>query len=105
MLNGRSYFHSARRNNSSINPIMVRSAVELPQDLDAEGSELWLDASAHDALGFAVMARVRTENPMPSSSLAPSHGLQANPSDRTDAAAIGAMMPDVYEDLRRLAET
>ena len=99
MLNGRSYFHSARRKNFSINPIMLRSAAELPQDIGGEGNELWLDASARDALGFAVMARVRTESPLPSP------GLQANPAERTDAAAIGAMMPDVYEDLRRLAET
>jgi RNA polymerase sigma-70 factor, ECF subfamily len=105
MLNGRSYFYSARRKNSSINPIMVRSAVELPQDIDGRGNELWLDASARDALGFAVMARVRTESPMPSPPLAPSHGLQANPAERNDAAAISAMMPEVYEDLRRLAET
>ena len=105
MLNGRSYFHSARRKNSSINPIMVRSAVELPQDIDGGGNELWLDASARDALGFAVMARVRTESPMPSPPLAPSDGIQANPAERNDAAAISAMMPEVYEDLRRLAET
>jgi RNA polymerase sigma-70 factor, ECF subfamily len=105
MLNGRSYFHSARRKSSSINPIMVRSAVELPQDIDGGGNELWLDASARDALGFAVMATVRTESPMPSPPLAPSDGIQANPPERNDAAAISAMMPEVYEDLRRLAET
>ena len=104
MLNGRSYFHSAQKN-SSINPIMVRSAVELPQDIDGGGNELWLDASARDALGFAVMARVRTESPMPSPPLPPSHGIQANPAERNDATAISAMMPEVYEDLRRLAET
>ena len=105
MLNGRSYFHSARRKNSNINPIMVRSAVELPQDIDGGGNELWLDASARDALGFAVMARVSTESPMPSPPLVPSDGIQVNPAERNDAAAISAMMPEVYEDLRRLAET
>src|SRR5262245_34955113 len=104
MLNGRSYFHSARKN-SSINPIMVRNAVELPQDIVAGSDQLWLDASARDALGFSVMARVHTESPMPSPPLPPSRGIQANPAERNDAAAISEMMPGVYEDLRRLAET
>ena len=45
---------------------MVRSAVELREQIDEWSDELWLDASARDALGFAVMARVRTERPMPS---------------------------------------
>ena len=42
---------------------------------------------------------------MPSPPLPPSHGIQANPAERKDAAAISEMMPEVYEDLRRLAET
>jgi hypothetical protein len=58
--------NSARRKNSSINPVVVRSAVGVRQGIDARGDELWLDASPRDALGFAVMARVRTEGPMPS---------------------------------------
>jgi RNA polymerase sigma factor (TIGR02999 family) len=78
----------------------------LRQDIDARNDELWLDASARDALGFAVMARVRTERPMPSSTapLTSPLGREANPAERNDAAAISEMMPEVYEDLRRLAE-
>ena len=100
--------HSARRKNSSINPVVVRSAVELRQDIDARGEEVWLDASPRDALGFAVMARVRTERPMPSAAAPltpPPLVREANHAERNDAAAISEMMPEVYEDLRRLAET
>jgi RNA polymerase sigma-70 factor (ECF subfamily) len=85
----------------------VRSAIEV-QDIDARDDELWLDASARDALGFAVMARVRTERPMPEPAAPLNPPLvqrEANHAERNDAAAISEMMPDVYEDLRRLAET
>src|SRR3989440_8255954 len=93
--------------NSSINPVVVQSAVGVRQGIDARGDELWLDASARDALGFAVMARVRTEKPMPSPAapLTPPLGREANHAERNDAAAISEMMPEAYEDLRRLAET
>ncbi len=86
---------------------MVRSAVKVQQRIEAEGDELWLDASAHDALGFAVMARVGTEGPTPSTAapLTPPRVREANHAERYDAAAISEMMPEVYEDLRRLAET
>jgi RNA polymerase sigma-70 factor, ECF subfamily len=99
-LNGRSCSHSK---NSRINPVVVRNAVEMRQGIDAQGDELWLDASARDALGFAVMARVRTVTAMPSpeAPLVP----EANHAERNDATAISQMMPEVYEDLRRLAET
>ena len=103
-MNGRSYSHSARRKNSNNNPVVVPSAVELRQGIDAPSDKLWLDASARDTLGFAVMARVRTESPLPSPPLAPPPP-EANPAGRNDAAAISGMMPEVYEDLRRLAET
>src|SRR5207249_1704802 len=71
------------------------------------GDELWLDASARHGLGFAVMARVRTERPTPSpvAPLTPPLVREANHAERNDAAAISEMMPEVYEDLRRLAET
>src|SRR5213592_1520575 len=93
--------------NSSINPVVVQSAVGVRQDIDTRGDELWLDASARDALGFAVMARVRTERPVPSlaTPLTPAPVPEANHAGRSDAAAISEMMPEVYEDLRRLAET
>ena len=87
---------------------MVRSAIDLRQDVDAPGDELWLDASAQDALGFAVMARVRTERPMLSSAApltSPLVQREANHAERNEAAAISKMMPEVYEDLRRLADT
>jgi RNA polymerase sigma factor (TIGR02999 family) len=85
---------------------MARSAVELREQIDEWSDELWLDAPARDALGFAVMARVRTERPMPSHAtpLTPL-GDKGNHVERKDAAAISEMMPEVYEDLRRLAET
>jgi len=93
--------------NSSINPVVVRSAVGVRQDIDTRGDELWLDASPRDALGSAVMARVRTEGPVPSAaaSLTPPFVRDVNHAERNDASAISEMMPEVYEDLRRLAET
>jgi hypothetical protein len=44
----------------------MRSAVKLRQGIDERGGEPWLDGSPRDALRFGVMARVRTEKPMPS---------------------------------------
>ena len=105
ILNGRSSPHSK---NSPINPVVMRSAVDLPQDINARRDGLSLDAPARDALGFAVMARVRTERPMPSQAAPLTPPLvqrQANHAERNEAAAISEMMPEVYEDLRRLAET
>jgi RNA polymerase sigma factor (TIGR02999 family) len=86
---------------------VVQSALQVLQDIDAGDDELWLDAPAPDALGFAIMARARTERAM-TPSAAPSTPpvvLEANRVERSEAGAISAMMPDVYEDLRRLAET
>src|SRR5205814_6739551 len=94
-------------NNSSINPVVMRSAVELRQGVGERDDELWLDDSARDALGFAVMARVRTERPMPSPAAPltpPLVQLEANHAEHNEAAAISEMMPEVYEDLRRLGE-
>src|SRR5262249_9612835 len=91
----------------SIDPVMVRRALELREDVEAQDEEVWLDVSARDALGFVVMARVRTERPMPSAAapLTPTLAREANHARRNDAAAISEMMAEVYEDLRRLAET
>jgi RNA polymerase sigma-70 factor, ECF subfamily len=86
--------------------VIVRSAVKVRQDIDARAAELRLDAPARDALSFAVMARVRTERPMPSPGpLTPVLVHEPNHAERNEAAAISEMMPEVYEDLRRLAET
>ncbi|MGC1322476.1 MAG: ECF-type sigma factor [Candidatus Udaeobacter sp.] len=89
--------------NSRINPFVVRSAVGVRQDIDTRGDELWLDASPRDALGSAVMARVRTEGA--AASLTPPFVRDVNHAERNGASAISEMMPEVYEDLRRLAET
>ena len=43
--------------------------------------------------------------PSPAAPLTPPLVQEANHAERKDAAAISEMMPDVYEDLRRLAET
>jgi RNA polymerase sigma-70 factor, ECF subfamily len=104
-LNGRSSPHSK---NSRINPVVVQSALDLRQGTDTRGDKLWLDASARDALGFAGMARVRTERPMrsPAAPLTPPLvQREANHAEHNEAAAISEMMPEVYEDLRRLADT
>ncbi len=77
---------------------MVRSAVEVRQGIDARGDELWLDASARDALGFAVMARVRTGRPRPSPAAPLTPPLvqrEANHAERSDVVAISEMMPEV----------
>jgi len=86
---------------------VVRSALDLRQDIETPSDEPLPDASAPDGLAFAVMARVRTERPMPSLAAPSTPPLvhEANHAERNDAAAISAMMPEVYEDLRRLAET
>ena len=77
----------------------MRSVVELRQGIDTTGDEVWLDASARDALGFAVMARVRTERPMPSPAapLTPLRVREGNHAGHNDAVAISEMMPEIYE--------
>src|SRR5437764_11298915 len=96
-----------KEKDSSINPVVVRSAVGVRQDIDTRGDELWLDVSPRDALGSAVMARVRTEGPVPSAAapLTPPLVRDVNHAERNDTSAISEMMPVVYEDLRRLAGT
>jgi RNA polymerase sigma factor (TIGR02999 family) len=99
--------NGAPRNNISINALVVRSALDLRQDIETPSDELWLDALPRDALGFAVMARVGTEGPTPSPAapFAPLGVREVNHAERNETAAISEMMPEVYEDLRRLAET
>lgn len=85
----------------------MRNAVDLRDGIDTASDELWLDASARPALDCAVMATVHAEMVSASAAnpLAPAVAGEENPNDSNKAAAISEMMPEVYEDLRRLAET
>lgn len=85
---------------------MVTSATELREDIDAPGNELWLDASPRYALDCTVMGTVDADGPMASPAAPVTPLVVREPSDEpNDAAAISQMMPEVYDDLRRLAET
>jgi len=105
-VNGRSSLASARRKNSTINPIVVTSALELREEIDAPGNELWLDASPRYALDCTVMATVDADGPTasPAAPLTPLDVREPRV-EPNEAAAISEMMPEVYDDLRRLAET
>ena len=86
---------------------MIRSAVQVRQSIDARGDELWLDASSRYALDCAVMATVHADGATasPTEPFTAPLAREANHAENRDAAAISAMMPEVYDDLRRLAET
>jgi RNA polymerase sigma factor (TIGR02999 family) len=76
------------------------------QGIDAEDDELWVDALPRYGVNCAVMATVHADG-VPASaqeSLTPSPVRAANHSGPS-AAAVSEMMPAVYDDLRRLAET
>ncbi len=85
----------------------MRSAVDVRQGIDDAGDELWLDASPRYALDCTVMATVHADGATayPAEPFAPPIAGKANHAERNDAAAISEMMPEVYDDLRRLAET
>jgi RNA polymerase sigma factor (TIGR02999 family) len=85
---------------------VLQSAVDLPQDVETRGDELWLDASRQYALDCVVMAMVEADGATasPTKPLTPPLVPEANPVDQNEVAAISEMMPEVYEDLRRLAE-
>jgi len=77
------------------------------QGIAAEDDELWVDAPRRYGVNCAVMAtvhadRVRAAEQEPLTLPIVHDSRQA---ERNDAAAIGEMMPEVYDDLRRLAET
>ena len=95
-----------KRKNSTINPVVVTSAVELREDIDAPGNELWLDAAPRYALDCTVMATVDADGPTasPAAPLTPPDVCKPRV-EPNEAAAISEMMPEVYDDLRRLAET
>jgi len=86
---------------------VVRNAVDLRDDVETPVDELWLDASPRYALDCTVMATVHAEGVSASAAdpSAPPVADEANRGERDKAAAISEMMPEVYEDLRRLAET
>jgi RNA polymerase sigma factor (TIGR02999 family) len=85
----------------------VTSAVELGEEICARDNALWLDGPPRRALDCSVVATVHADGPTASSSapFTPPLIREANHSERKEAAAISEMMPEVYEDLRRLAET
>ena len=105
-MNGRSSRAGAKRKNSAINPIVVTSAVQLREDIDAPGNEVWLDASPPYALDCIAMATVDADGPTasPAAPLTPPVVREPRVAPN-EAAAISEMMPEVYDDLRRLAET
>jgi RNA polymerase sigma factor (TIGR02999 family) len=91
-----------------IDPTVLRSAVKVRQQpIDAWNDELWLDASPRYALDYTVMATVHAEGAAasPAEPLTPPVARETNHAERNKAATISEMMPEVYEDLRRLAET
>ena len=87
---------------------MLSSAEKIrQQDVDAEDDELWVDAPPRYRVNCAVMATVHADG-MPASREEPMTlplVREANHAERNEAAAISEMLPEVYDDLRRLAET
>jgi hypothetical protein len=91
-----------------IDPAVLRSAVKVrEQAIDAWDDELWLDDSPRYALNCTVMATVHADGATasPAEPLTPTVARETNYTERNKATAISEMMPEVYEDLRRLAET
>jgi RNA polymerase sigma factor (TIGR02999 family) len=90
-----------------VNPVVMTTAGELRQQIDTRDDELWLDASPPFALECMVVATVHADGPTASSGapLTPAVMREADDVERNEATAISEMMPEVYEDLRRLAET
>jgi len=72
------------------------------QGIDTEDDELWVDAAPRYGVSCGVMATVHADR-------VPASGQQSLTAplvlDANEAAAISEMMPAVYDDLRRLAET
>ena len=84
---------------------MLLSAVKLPrQGIEARDDELLVDASARYGLRF-FMATIQGEKCTPSPAATSRLERDGNHAQRDNAGAISEMMPEVYEDLRRLAET
>ena len=90
-----------------IDPAVLRSAVKVREQAIGWNDELWLDAAPRHALDCTVMVTVRADGPTASTAepLTPPVARETDHAERNEAAAISEMMPEVYEDLRRLAET
>ena len=87
---------------------MLSSAEKIRQQgTDAEDDELWVDAPPRYAVKCAVMATAHADGAPASGQQSLTRPLvrEANHAERNHAAAISEMMPAVYDDLRRLAET
>ncbi|HJT82531.1 MAG TPA: ECF-type sigma factor [Chthoniobacterales bacterium] len=85
---------------------MVRNAAEGWDHDVAEDYRVWLDGPTRDGLHLIIMATIQADRASaPRATMLPS-SLRPQKHDRqpNDAAAITEMMPEVYEDLRRLAE-
>ena len=89
-----------------INPAVLRNTLMRRQGIEAPGCCALLDASACHALHLSKMATIQSERltQSPPAALTPPLVLNTNPCQRDGAIAISEMMPEVYEDLRRLAE-
>ena len=87
---------------------MLSSAEKVRQQgIDAEDDELWVDAPPRYAVNCAVMATVHADGAPASRQERVTLPLvsESSHAERNDTAAISEMMPAVYDDLRRLAET
>jgi RNA polymerase sigma factor (TIGR02999 family) len=90
-----------------MNPAAFQSATEVWRQNVAGCEEPCLDASTRDGLEFIIMATVHAVRAAASraATLAAPPAQDANHFEHNDAVAISEMMPEVYEDLRHLAET
>ena len=87
---------------------MLSSAEKVrQQSIDAEDDELWVDALPRYGVNCAGMATAHADGAPASGQQSLTRPLvrEANHAERNHAAAISEMMPAVYDDLRRLAET
>jgi RNA polymerase sigma-70 factor (ECF subfamily) len=106
MFGERSRLNGSRKQTFNVNPAALRNSLEVHRQDTAAGGDA-LDGSPRYALRFAIVATIPAESPAPSPADPSTPPLlpEVNHAGRTTAAAITEMMPEVYEDLRRLAET
>src|ERR1041385_1400831 len=84
----------------------LRHATKVRRQSAAERQTASLYGSSRDGLEFIIMSTVHAvrDSASPPATSPPSRA-DENHFERSDAVAIGKMMPEVYDDLRRLAET